>query len=108
MGRMRERLVLLVVAVAMLATASSAGATVADEWDGTALPAGNQYFRPVGIGISGGNIYVGDTDRAGTAGPLHPRVVEFDPDGAYLGEWATAYSPGAIATDLLGKLYVAP
>jgi sugar lactone lactonase YvrE len=94
----------LAVLVATLAVAATAQATVT-EWDGSAVTSGSTYFRPAGIAISGGHVFVTDTDRVGTS-EVHPRVVEFDPGGAYLGQWATTYGPGTAASDAAGKLYI--
>lgn len=76
-------------------------------WDVSAIP-GATYFRPSGIAIgSDGNVYVGDTDRVGTAGPLTQRIVSFDPNGTYVSQFQTGYPPDGIAADSNGNLYVA-
>jgi sugar lactone lactonase YvrE len=75
-------------------------------WNGAGITSGSTYLRPWGIDVVGGDVYVSDAVEhvqpgdISAWGPLQPRVVKFDADGAYQAQWPLDFNyPTDLATD---------
>jgi hypothetical protein len=97
---------LAVVCGALLLAAPVAQASVIS-WEGTpSPPSPRSYMAPVGVAVSGSTVYISDGGLSVVReeDQLPSRIVKFDLDGNYLGEWAP---PGAgVVTDAAGNLYL--
>src|SRR5436305_1304693 len=101
MGRL---LGLAAVCGALLFAAPVAQASVIS-WEGAPSPSPQSYMRPVGVAVAASTVFIADGGRSGVAprDELPPRILKFDLDGNYLGEWAIGRG---VVTDGAGNLYL--
>jgi hypothetical protein len=64
-------------------------------------------MRPGGAAVAGSTVFISDAGRSGVApgDELPPRILKFDLDGNYVGEWAPGFLAGVV-TDAAGNLYL--